>query len=436
MRDVFISHSEHDKGIVDAICNKFEAARIRCWVAPRDVPFGVEFEEAIMDGISLSKVMLVVCSDCANNSSFVKKEVQAAVRMEKLIIPIKIDDSKFNSVLSFYLDSVHWIDLMTKPIEEKIDGLVGYIKRQLELLSDAGVRYGMPADNPSAKISTESVVNVNSQDNVLGEDCSGGEQYGETKQGAPWGALIQTTVEDIIPDPDISEQPRQLFVLHRADDQAGLQDDSLDTSCVVVPGHEPEKADLSAVGLDQSIEEIGLPSMRMDNYEDISGAESIGDLDGRMKEDVGLRSDSVVKPSSIELEGDVDLHVEYDGVDGHVAKNFIATHKLFDALLCIDSGGNNDSMWCQAYLLSNIKELSRAYYAYIGKMHNSQIVKDMVRAGISVETTLFWYVVKSPCGIVMKRSKLTNSLEEVLVQFYNAHPMVTARALAKAGMLR
>jgi hypothetical protein len=35
--DVFISHARKDKKIADAICEKLEAAELRCWIAPRDI---------------------------------------------------------------------------------------------------------------------------------------------------------------------------------------------------------------------------------------------------------------------------------------------------------------------------------------------------------------------------------------------------------------
>jgi hypothetical protein len=38
--DVLISYSVTDKGAADAVCHRLEAARIRCWIAPRDVGFG------------------------------------------------------------------------------------------------------------------------------------------------------------------------------------------------------------------------------------------------------------------------------------------------------------------------------------------------------------------------------------------------------------
>ena len=39
--DVFVSHSLKDKAIAEAVCSRLEAAKIRCWIAPRDIPAGV-----------------------------------------------------------------------------------------------------------------------------------------------------------------------------------------------------------------------------------------------------------------------------------------------------------------------------------------------------------------------------------------------------------
>ena len=36
--DVFISYSSQDKAVADAACARLESRKIRCWIAPRDVP--------------------------------------------------------------------------------------------------------------------------------------------------------------------------------------------------------------------------------------------------------------------------------------------------------------------------------------------------------------------------------------------------------------
>jgi len=73
--DVFISHSSKDKTVADAVCGTLEKQGVRCWIAPRDVPPGQSWAAAIVEGISNSKVFVLVFSDRSNQSKQVVKEV-------------------------------------------------------------------------------------------------------------------------------------------------------------------------------------------------------------------------------------------------------------------------------------------------------------------------------------------------------------------------
>ena len=84
--DVFISYATEDKPVADAVCSALEGERIRCWYAPRDVTFGMDFEEAIVDAISASRLMILVLSSHSNVSAHVKREVQNAC-MEGCMFP-------------------------------------------------------------------------------------------------------------------------------------------------------------------------------------------------------------------------------------------------------------------------------------------------------------------------------------------------------------
>jgi hypothetical protein len=74
---VFISYAPEDKQIADAGCNGIEAHGIKCWYAPRDVPYGQHFDEAIVDAICASRLMMILFSD-SNESPHVKRETQNA----------------------------------------------------------------------------------------------------------------------------------------------------------------------------------------------------------------------------------------------------------------------------------------------------------------------------------------------------------------------
>ena len=134
--DVFVSHSVKDKTTADAVCAKLEGAGIRCWIAPRDVPVGKDWAEAIIDGISSCRAMVFIFSNHSNQSKQVRREVQSAFEMEKVVLPFRIDEVTPVSGLKFYIDSVHWLDAFTKPLEKHIDSLIRHLKSILSIASE------------------------------------------------------------------------------------------------------------------------------------------------------------------------------------------------------------------------------------------------------------------------------------------------------------
>jgi protein-histidine pros-kinase len=130
--DVFISHSNKDKTIAEAICHQLEANGIRCWIAPRDIQFGSDWTEGIMHGISSCKVFVLVFSDSANTSDHVRREVAKAFSLGLAVIPFRTEDVAPNRSLSYFLETVHWLDAFPSPTESYFGTLADQIKRLLE----------------------------------------------------------------------------------------------------------------------------------------------------------------------------------------------------------------------------------------------------------------------------------------------------------------
>jgi Protein of unknown function (DUF3365)/TIR domain len=130
--DVFISHSNKDKTIAEAICHQLEANGIRCWIAPRDIQFGSDWTEGIMQGISSCKVFVLVFSDSANTSDHVRREVAKAFSLGLAVIPFRTEDVAPNRSLSYFLETVHWLDAFPSPTETYFGTLTDQIKRLLE----------------------------------------------------------------------------------------------------------------------------------------------------------------------------------------------------------------------------------------------------------------------------------------------------------------
>jgi hypothetical protein len=134
--DVFISHSNKDKNIAEAICHQLETNGIRCWMAPRDIEFGADWTAGITQGIASCKVFVLVFSDSANTSDHVRREVAKAFSLGLAVIPFRTEEVAPNRSLSYFLETVHWLDAFPSP-ENYFGALADQIKRLLTQAGDA-----------------------------------------------------------------------------------------------------------------------------------------------------------------------------------------------------------------------------------------------------------------------------------------------------------
>ena len=130
--DLFISYSTQDKAIADRLVHELEGKGVRCWIAPRDVAYGADWQQSILDAIAAAKALVLVFSAGANTSSTVRKEVLAAVESNVLVIPFRVEDVRPQGALRFNLIDVHWLDAVTPPLDPHIDLLVDRVKRLTE----------------------------------------------------------------------------------------------------------------------------------------------------------------------------------------------------------------------------------------------------------------------------------------------------------------
>jgi TolB-like protein/Tfp pilus assembly protein PilF len=128
---VFISYSSKDKAIADTICQWLESAGIPCWMAPRNIEFGSDWTEAIMRGITACRVFVLVFSENANVSGHVRREVAKAFSLGLQVIPFRIEDTLPQSSLSYFLETVHWLDAVTQPLEKHLNSLTERVKKLL-----------------------------------------------------------------------------------------------------------------------------------------------------------------------------------------------------------------------------------------------------------------------------------------------------------------
>ena len=153
MPDVFLSHSSKDKKVADAACAVLEQRGVRCWIAPRDVPPGMEWAEAIMSGLESCRVIVLVFSRHADESADVRREVGRALAKARIIIPFRIEDVKPTKAMDYYTSAVHWLDAFTPPLQshlEKLaDTILGFLGREREPARAAAPPAGSPTPGPA-----------------------------------------------------------------------------------------------------------------------------------------------------------------------------------------------------------------------------------------------------------------------------------------------
>ena len=109
--DVFISYSHQDKEVAERICTLLDQYGISHWIDRDGVRHGEDFKEDIVDAIIGSKILLFISSVNSNKSRNTVKEVGLAEKSNKVILPVRIDDSPYNKSLEYDLCNRHWIQL-------------------------------------------------------------------------------------------------------------------------------------------------------------------------------------------------------------------------------------------------------------------------------------------------------------------------------------
>jgi tetratricopeptide (TPR) repeat protein len=141
---VFISYSSADRAVADTYRGALEEVGIACWIAPRDVPPGLKYAQAIVQAISACEVFLLVFSVRSNASVQVGNEIERAASKDKPIFLIRTDetDPHDNDQISLFLASHHWFDATEGETAECLSRLVESIEG---LLDSGAVTSDLPA---------------------------------------------------------------------------------------------------------------------------------------------------------------------------------------------------------------------------------------------------------------------------------------------------
>lgn len=110
---IFISYSRKDKIIVDNIVCRLEAEGYSVWIDRTGIKSGDAFKKELVYAIESSSALLYFSSKDSNASTWTAKEIGVAVYENIPIIPIRLDDAKYNPEVKFDLINIDFIDYTT-----------------------------------------------------------------------------------------------------------------------------------------------------------------------------------------------------------------------------------------------------------------------------------------------------------------------------------
>lgn len=150
--DVFISYARADyeddnKQVIrgnhiSRIKDTLSSAGLSYWFDEDGIFSGDTFAPLIAERIQQSGIFLFISSETSNSRYWTTAEIAVAHRYGKKIIPLKLDDSDYNTKVIMYLQPLDAIDYYKNP-EKGLDRLVESIKVQLNK-SDIKPLSGLP----------------------------------------------------------------------------------------------------------------------------------------------------------------------------------------------------------------------------------------------------------------------------------------------------
>ena len=128
---VFVSHSSDNRELAQELASFLEARGARIWIAPRDVRPGMDYSEQLQAAIENCAAFVVLVTEMANKSPYVRAETEMAFSNNKPIFPVRITDIQPAAGLAFFLKIRHWTDAFGPSKSDNLDRLA----REVQALS-------------------------------------------------------------------------------------------------------------------------------------------------------------------------------------------------------------------------------------------------------------------------------------------------------------
>ncbi|HEX8644311.1 MAG TPA: toll/interleukin-1 receptor domain-containing protein [Allosphingosinicella sp.] len=147
---IFLSHGSENRDEADGLTRYLEERGLRVWIAPRDVRPGVDYSEALQQAIENCAAFVVLVTDKANRSPYVRVETEMAFSLHKPIFPIRTSDVKPGPGLALFLKIRHWTDAYGPQRDDSLERLARELRSIAGLPDAAPPAAGRVADPAAA----------------------------------------------------------------------------------------------------------------------------------------------------------------------------------------------------------------------------------------------------------------------------------------------
>lgn len=134
MRDVFICQAAADAVVGGRISEFLEQEKIGCWLATRDLAEGEDPAGMTQAAIEACPVMVLIFSREANDSAEVRDQVERALRAEKILIPLRLENVSPSGPMEALLRHRFRHDAFAGPLERHLPELVRMLRPLLHRL--------------------------------------------------------------------------------------------------------------------------------------------------------------------------------------------------------------------------------------------------------------------------------------------------------------
>ncbi len=130
--DLFFCYSRNDAHIVRKVYQFLKQSGLRCWIDMDNIASGDFFKENIINTINQSRCLLFFSSEHSNQSTWAIKEVCYAIDKNIKVMPVRLDNTPYNSSLLLDLATIDCIYLSEHNYDVAMERIINSLNHLLE----------------------------------------------------------------------------------------------------------------------------------------------------------------------------------------------------------------------------------------------------------------------------------------------------------------